>query len=442
MVRTLPSRIPHGRLLDLLQGTSGLSLERTIRYRKKMAEMGFVLPELDFTGTSETAVRSVPSHGPGTEFFVLTQELQVEAPTDIDGKELCNCPEIRHEMNFLGVEGCRSERERLLVKIKANVPKISWLVKLRAAKLALLSGLAFKLDPLDPIGSLFDEAVTRAENNQNAKARKRKRRKEKRREGQCCGRKWRPPKETPIQARPFDGPIRRNLIMHLWPVKGFGAWQWNLDQVLRRAELFNGRRIVSIATGPDTDSVEAVKEYLRDFTDEFIVRPNSVTLREVLTFVPMLERIKSNDPNEVTFSCHGKCVRHRIGSDERGSTVFRWTAAMYETCLDRWPDVEAALQTKAMAGSFKRHGSWKMPGNHAWHYSGTFYWFRHNEVFARDWRTVDKKFFGTESWPGRLFSASQAACLFCDDTRNLYDLKYFDEHVEPALQAWRAACTQ
>jgi hypothetical protein len=246
-----------------------------------------------------------------------------------------------------------------------------------------------------------------------------------------------PAPSSPLHNQTWNGPVTRNLMMHLWPVSGYGAWQWNCDQLLKRASLFNGRRIISIATGPDTDSADAVKEYLKDFTNEFYVFKNNNRLREVVTHQHMLGKLQSTNPGEVTFSCHGKCVRHKISTNNSGSTVFRWTQAMYETCLDNWQAVENALKTHAMAGSFKRYGLFRLPGNHAWHYSGTFYWFRHDEVFTRNWRTTDRRFFGTESWPGRLFSPDQAACLFMDNAGDLYRLEYFNSVVEPALQKWR-----
>lgn len=241
----------------------------------------------------------------------------------------------------------------------------------------------------------------------------------------------------PIESVEFVEPVRRNFMMHIWPVAGFGAWQWNVEQVLKRAELFNGRRVVAIATSKETDSADAVKEMFRDFTDEFIVVPNNKSLREVITFVPLLERFESANPNEVTFCCHGKCVRHNIGVEESGSTIFRWTQAMYETCLDYMPLVMEQLRTKAMTGSFKRHGMFKTRGNYRWHYSGTFYWFRNADVYRRNWRYIDKKFFGSESWPGLMFKPDETDCLFLDQTQDLYNFDYWTSVVQPALDQWK-----
>lgn len=260
--------------------------------------------------------------------------------------------------------------------------------------------------------------------------------------GGCNGRAatlnhWFPSNDLPpVEPLELTEPVRRNCIFHLWPVRHVGAWQWNCDQLIQRAHLFNGRRVVAIAVSHDADEPEVVKEYLRDFTDEFVVMRNKKQLREVVTFVPMLERIQSLNPNEVTWSGHGKCVRHRIGPDIGGSTIFRWTDAMYRTTLDDWPAVREALKTNAMVGSFRRFGEFNIRGNHRWHYSGTFYWFRHVDVFRRNWRYVPKRFFGTEAWPGQLFKPDETACLFADRCGDLYDAAYWDRDIQPALEEW------
>jgi len=241
----------------------------------------------------------------------------------------------------------------------------------------------------------------------------------------------------PVEPVEFVEPVRRNFMMHIWPAEEGGAWRWNCDHVLSRAELFNGRRVVAIATGRHTDPPEAVQEYLGDFTDEFIVMPNDPKLREVVTFVPLLERMESTDPNEVTFCCHSKATKNKLSPSHVGTTIFDWTRTMYETCLDDWPTVRDALTAHAMAGSFKRYGQFTTRGNHRWHYSGTFYWFRNRDVFRRNWRFVDQRFFGTESWPGHMFRPDETACLFMDNVNDLYQKEYWDSVIAPALAAYR-----
>jgi len=66
-------------------------------------------------------------------------------------------------MNMLGVEGCRKHREALVKAVRNAYKRTGTVEVLAAAAKAVASGLAFKLNPLDPFGSLVDEAIRRAE---------------------------------------------------------------------------------------------------------------------------------------------------------------------------------------------------------------------------------------------------------------------------------------
>lgn len=250
--------------------------------------------------------------------------------------------------------------------------------------------------------------------------------------------KWFPADLPPVEPVNLDHPTR-HLTCHLWPVRDFGAWQWNCDQLLSHADLFNGKRIVSIAVSDETDSADAVRDYLRDFTTEFIVVKNDPKIREVATWLPMLSRLQRyQGESDVTFSCHGKCVRHNLKlADAAGSTVFRWTAEMYETCLNWWL-VRPILERAAMAGSFRRFMTAHRNAWGPWHYSGTFYWWRNRDVFRRNWEYVPQRFFGTEAWPGWLFKPDEVGVICGDDVGDLYQFDYWTNTIEPLLEQWRA----
>jgi hypothetical protein len=262
--------------------------------------------------------------------------------------------------------------------------------------------------------------------------------------GGCKGRAawlnhWFPETLPPIEPVTLTAPVR-HLMCHLWPVKGFGAWQWNCDQLLSNAKLFNGHRVVAIAIDNETDSASTVKDYLKDFTDDFIVVGNNSKLREVLTFVPMLERLeKYQSDQDVTFICHGKAVRHKISADNAGSTLFRWAGAMYETLLTRPASIEKLLETYAAVGSFRRYGTPQHGGWGLWHYSGSFCWFRNRDAFRRNWRYVPQRFYGTEAWPGLMFRPEESACVIGDNVGDSYNVEYWNSQIEPQLAAWRAA---
>src|SRR5712671_7067778 len=92
---------------------------------------------------------------------------------------------------------------------------------------------------------------------------------------------------------PFAAPPRRNLIYHIWPVRG-STWKWNLDQLKQRIDLFNGRRVVGIAHDSRSESPETVQEYLEGHGCEFFIIANDQT-GEVTTFPAMLERVVSQN---------------------------------------------------------------------------------------------------------------------------------------------------
>lgn len=258
---------------------------------------------------------------------------------------------------------------------------------------------------------------------------------------QCPAKKWHA-ELHPV--RPIVEPIC-NLIMHVLPVASNDVWKWNLQQIAQRQHLFNGKRVLAIAIESavkaknrkvQTVSADEVLQFSESIgltwthTRVFI---NNQTLREVATFPWLLETVCSGNPNELTFSCHAKGVTHSLDS-----ITVRWAERQYRTCLDDWQTVWRTMERFSVAGAFRRFGQFTTPGNHRWHYSGTNYWFRHDDVFSRDWRTIDQKFFGTESWPGRLFLPEECACLFADDAGDLYKEAYW-KTIQREIEVWEGA---
>jgi hypothetical protein len=246
---------------------------------------------------------------------------------------------------------------------------------------------------------------------------------------------WLPEEMPPIEPMPFTGPIRRNFLYHVYPDTAHREiWQRNIDNILKRMDMFNGHRAVGIVTAKHLDPPEMVMDAFKGEVDDFYVAKNVKKLREVITFVPLLEKVESMDPNDVTFCAHTKGVTHNDGD---WTTVHRWGDLMYRTCLDDWPAVEKMLESKAMAGSFKSYGQFRTRKNHRWHYSGTFYWFRNKDVFSRNWRYVDQRYFGNESWPGLMFKPEETGCLFLDHVGDPYNGEYWENTVQPEFDKWR-----
>lgn len=259
---------------------------------------------------------------------------------------------------------------------------------------------------------------------------------------------------------PFCGvePVR-NLLMHIMPVAGNGVWQRNVAAVRQRWGLFNGRKIVAVCTNgvrfprprhptqdwqrrhPRTlgrlDSPDEVRDAFGGRTVEFIEVPNDAGLREVRTFPELFGRLENQNPCSVTFYCHAKGVTKPVNP---GVAVHPWTDILYETCLNYWPLVHRLLMERPLAGSCKKVGR-GFDSESNFHYSGSFFWFRDRDVFARDWRRIDRTWWGIEAWPGLHFPVEDAGVLFHEGVvphLNMYLMDYLKGVVEPELTAWRA----
>ncbi len=101
--------------------------------------------------------KAVPSHGPGTELHDLYASLGVNMMAG------CPCRSRIAQMNGWGVAGCREHRDEIIAWMREMAPKYGWRDKLAAAAAAIASGLAWKIDWLDPFAGIVDEAILRAE---------------------------------------------------------------------------------------------------------------------------------------------------------------------------------------------------------------------------------------------------------------------------------------
>jgi hypothetical protein len=229
--------------------------------------------------------------------------------------------------------------------------------------------------------------------------------------------------------------MKRHLLCHIYPFSN-GKWRETVAALKHRWQLFDGRKVVAIGLADPRekaaiDPPELVKEAFGDDPPEFIERWNKPHLREVVTFVPLLQAVEP-DREGVTFYCHGKGSSH--GHDD--SPCHAWRELMFHILLD-YPELAAcALEKFPLVGCFRRPHRFGL-GPHQWHFSGTFYWIRNRDVFARNWRKVDRTWFGTESWPGRHFSQDEAGCLFMDNAGDLYDANYWRATVVPSFRLWR-----
>lgn len=339
--------------------------------------------------------------GPGTELMEGIKEAEFTMGPN------CQCELRAKQMNAWGPNGCRDHRNEI----------IGWL--LDAAIQSELFNEAAKTDKTayEMVGGMVDEAIRRAEVKDGEKKK--------------------------LVPRPDVAAVDRfnvrNLLYHIWPAKGNGVWQWNVKQIKRRLPLFTGRKIVSIAVDEKSDSAAEVRREFADDSIQFIEMRNNPRLREVATFLPMFGMVQNTNQNEVTFYGHSKGVRRGL-AENNGTTATIWARLMYESCLDYWPHVAGVLANHSCAGPFKKIGRGFTGSRSQWHYSGSFFWFRHDAIFSKAWTEIDQVWFGIEPWLSLHINEEEAGCVFWQGVQgslDLYDWKFCTESVLPEWEKWK-----
>lgn len=368
--------------------------------------------------------------------------------TKISGDGCAKCTSLASQMDAWGIEECERKREYIVSRLMERRDLIAdAMTKHPTAHAAV--GWVLNTSLVEPIlrkGAtwLLDAAIEDAKQLASVPATTQKERKSRlsvnriSRSRSATVVQQKAIEGTPLEPLPFDPsrPIVRHLAYHCMPWAGKGSWQANLDQLLKRIHLFNGRRRMAIVTSPECDPPAMVQAFLAGHNFEFIVTPNNPGRREVQTFLDLMSPLSSTDHNETIFYAHAKGVRHAPVTDT-STTVHRWAQVQYAVCLDDWETVQRLLVNHAFAGAFKRYGQFRTKENHRWHYSGTFFWIRSARVFNRPWQKLDQRFFGVESWPGMMSPASHGACVFGDHAGDLYKPEYWNQVVSADFARWQ-----
>lgn len=236
--------------------------------------------------------------------------------------------------------------------------------------------------------------------------------------------------QAPQSSTRFARPPKRHLIYHLWPKRN-GIWKWNVEELIQRIEQFNGVRSIGVALDSTTATIEEVKTVFKKHRiDNWIVVPNQMPLGEGATYPQLLDTLPRD--SGITFYAHAKGVKYSVPTHP----TRRWASMQYETCLDDPDSVQRALENFPIVGSFKRYTGLRTAH---WHYSGTYYWFRNNDVFEKpNWRTIHHFYGCVEHWPAFMFDDADAGCLFGEASDNLYDPNYLNE-MQERLDVWRTA---
>lgn len=213
---------------------------------------------------------------------------------------------------------------------------------------------------------------------------------------------------------------RLNLIYHIAPVANNKVWRNNLNLIIPHLKKFD-RIVMGVVTGEGLVPVEDVQEYLSGYDIEWIIRDNDPNLGETVTFIDMLSKVASVKSDEATFYAHTKGV-----SRPDNKAIRLWYTIMYDVCLNNIDVIKNILRNYSCAGPFKKRGkqdSLREVDVGHFHYSGTFFWFRNDQLFSNtNWMKIRKYRYGVEEYPGNNFNECDAACIFGDYAGNLYDL--------------------
>jgi hypothetical protein len=98
--------------------------------------------------------------GPGTELKAMNAELGIKPAAN------CSCNRLAAEMDWMGVKGCRENRDRIIQGLKENSTKYKWTDLLVAGVRSTTCSFFRKVNLLDIYGSMVDEAIRRAEENE------------------------------------------------------------------------------------------------------------------------------------------------------------------------------------------------------------------------------------------------------------------------------------
>jgi hypothetical protein len=247
---------------------------------------------------------------------------------------------------------------------------------------------------------------------------------------------------------------RRNLVYFVYPMHHpKQVWQWNVAELLKRIDLFNGRRIITIATEPEgaaadgrrVDPPEAVVAAFAGHDVEFRFVKNDPVRGEAPHFLPAMREIASTNPSEAVFYAHAKGITRFHGQAE---AVRAWTAAMYRHNLDRIGEVAEVLRRWPCAGIAKAYGypdtfltgkaraTFSEAGLpwHGWHFAGTFWWVRHDALFSHPgWDKIEVYKYSTEKYLANFFSAEEALCLAYDNCEAPYEMQTWAAEIDQTL---------
>lgn len=234
-----------------------------------------------------------------------------------------------------------------------------------------------------------------------------------------------------------------NIICHLAPKRG-KMLDMNIDWIKKYLNLFNNKKIIAIVISKNEDylSPVKVKQLINDKTVTYIEVDNDQNIRDSTSFYSLLQFIKSTDPLEFTFYCHGKGI-----SRPNDPYVSVWVELMYYYNLHYARDIVSEMYSKKylFSGIFRSFYRFPFKNTPLWHYAGSFYWFRNKYVFESPlWeKSIMENIyvlpFITEMWPGIICpNHNKSFCPFADHSNSLYEKNYKSHPIKDIIKTHKS----
>lgn len=428
-----------GHLRDICEGKDKLSEAQRQKYLEVwLRQSRIVLTQCTDTTTPRTlsstkidsTIRTVRLQNtgtgkPGTELKKSLAWIEKIKPE----KATCACKNLASEMDAEGVVNCRLRRDGYyLPKMLENKTAIVTAMRAEGG----LTGIVGLIGDAVPDAAMmfwmrrkFDAACEAAERPKPKQRHSRKMTVTAAERSLHAAAIANPPTE----GDPFTATPVVHFAAHLWPK--LGRWQWHVETWNRLADQINGRLIVCVATGADTDSADAVRAALdpRFEVHELLntKEGENPSFRLIQTMIP-------SGQNDVLIYCHGKGMK---AATFESPAVKIWSEAMYETVIFNQPKIIDRLAAGYRTfGSFRAFGDYPLKPLYRWHYAGTFFAIRAKFLNAA---VVVPGYGGVEAWPGAWCPANLAWCEFadCRAIRSHYDATIMQTEVIPMLQTWR-----
>jgi hypothetical protein len=216
--------------------------------------------------------------------------------------------------------------------------------------------------------------------------------------------------------------MTRHLLYQICPLSFSDEWERNVRLLLPYMSHFNGKKVITIKTGSALVSPGIVEGLFSEFSDiQFLHIANDANMADSHGFIEAMKYLESLSSSEITFYAHTKGVSPKYLKEDL-EPIREWYGRMYHYALSDIHHIDSILSTYACCGSFKRQKPFPNLTS-PWHFSGTFFWFRHDHFFSRaDWAIIPPKStaYFVEGVLGRYLDSREAYCLYGVNCGDLY----------------------